>query len=122
MLSRRVLSLSLFAKTPRARALYSSHSSDTYSKDVDSNPPKDPKIHQVDPVGAKARSNATPPSDDPKTEGYETAQARSEPYKAPGPKERYGAMGGTPGDGDATSKPDEGPQGKESGGRKPEGQ
>ena len=122
------------AGSPRVRvinitqrsAASQSHSPDVYTKEGldDPNPPSsaNAKVHQVDSSASSGASvasaqDAEPPSGKGKPEGYENASSEA-PYKAPGPGERYGGMGGKPEEG--TSKPNEGPEGAERGGRKPE--
>ncbi|KAK0499448.1 hypothetical protein EDD18DRAFT_1349635 [Armillaria luteobubalina] len=75
------------------------HNSDSYAKDVDATPPSDSKIYRIDPESHSAQKPYEPPSS-PWSEvgaksaietGYKT-MSKEEPYKQPGPKERYGAV------------------------------
>ncbi|KIY70386.1 hypothetical protein CYLTODRAFT_187773 [Cylindrobasidium torrendii FP15055 ss-10] len=97
------------------RVVLSAHTSDSYSKDVDASPPPDSKIHRVDPDGA-----AQKPYEQPTTKHSEVGagaafktMSKDEPYKAPGPKERYGAVPELKKDVDENA----GPAGKDSHGR-----
>lgn len=99
------------------------HSTDAYNKDVDTTPPEDSTTYQVDP-NADVQKSTAPPSGEFSRAGltseYENVDTTSQPYAAPGQSQRYGNVDEWKKDkGPETSKPDEGPTGKSSGGRKP---
>ncbi|KAJ7463190.1 hypothetical protein FB451DRAFT_463552 [Mycena latifolia] len=140
MLSRSLLR-PLQAHTRRLpRSSYSTHTSDSYSKDVDSSPPSDSKIHRVDPSSENVQKPHEPPSGKWSATGVDAgvknAQGKRDGEAATGMKE-YKTMSGEPGYkapgeeqhdgkprnplGSGTSASGEGPAGSESGGRKPEG-
>ncbi|KAJ7776000.1 hypothetical protein DFH07DRAFT_73678 [Mycena maculata] len=118
-----------------------SHTTDSYSKEYDSSPAADSKIHRVDPSSENVQKPHEPPSgpwsqtgvdagvknaQGKKTEGekktgmkeYSTMSAEN-PYHAP--KETQFPKSPNDPNGQETSSGDQGPQGSESGGRKPEG-
>lgn len=123
------------------------HSTDSYSKDVDSSPADDPTVHRVDPSSENVQKPHEAPSGRWSATGVEAgvdnAQGKKKegekatgmkeystmsgekPYHAPGEDQRYGGKapyeqekGKNPRE---TSGSHEGPEGSESGGRKPEG-
>ncbi|KAJ6623659.1 hypothetical protein B0H10DRAFT_2009090 [Mycena sp. CBHHK59/15] len=136
--------------TPAAPAAPRSHTTDTYSKEVDSTPAPDPKIHRVDPSSENVQKPHEPPSGPWSATGVEAgvknAQGQAKgngekktgikeystmsgenPYQAPAQNERYGGKtqyqeenGHNPQESNRSVEKD-GPQGSESGGRKPEG-
>ncbi|KAJ7092963.1 hypothetical protein B0H15DRAFT_777209 [Mycena belliarum] len=125
----RFLASRLGAQTAR----FSTHTTDSYSKDVDSTPAADPKIHRVDPSSENVQKPHEPPSGQWSATGVEAGEYASmsgdEPYGAPG-EEAAGRYGGKSGyQGEKAQNPrettqsteEQGPQGAESGGRKPEG-
>ncbi|KAJ8086087.1 hypothetical protein PM082_004906 [Marasmius tenuissimus] len=99
------------------------HTTDSYSKDVDSTPPDDSKIHRVDPGSENVQKPHEPPSGKWSKTGAETAYqhvSKSEPYKAPGEDSRYGGKEEYDKDkGPETSGTGSGPTGKAKGGMKP---
>ncbi|KAJ7510653.1 hypothetical protein B0H11DRAFT_2269244 [Mycena galericulata] len=120
-----------------------SHTTDTYSKEVDSSPAADSKIHRVDPSSENVQKPHEPPSGPWSATGVDAGvknaqgkreengerqtgmkeyktMSKEQPYEAPGRKEEN-EKGRNPPETGGTSKPHEGPQGSESGGRKPEG-
>ncbi|KAJ7612197.1 hypothetical protein FB45DRAFT_940081 [Roridomyces roridus] len=117
----------------------SSHTSDSYSKEVDSSPASDSTIHRVDPSSENVQKPHEPPSGRWSATGvdagvkhaqgkgetgmdeYRTMDAAERPYAAPGEKDRYGATHGDPQQETSTRNSQQGPQGSDSGGRKPEG-
>jgi hypothetical protein len=87
------------------------HSTDSYNKDSDTTPPPDSKVHRVDPYSPNVQKAHEPPVQEVGVESKEYSNVDKEnPYKAPGPSERYGSAGGNPAEG--TPSPEEGPQGK----------
>ncbi|KAF8636126.1 hypothetical protein AX17_003770 [Amanita inopinata Kibby_2008] len=102
------------------------HSTDAYMKDVDPTPPEDTSMYQIDPA-ADVQKSTEPPAGEysragAETNAYEHVDNSSHPYAAPGQTQRYGNRGVWAKDkGPETSGRDEGPEGKASGGRKPEG-
>ncbi len=101
------------------------HSTDAYNKDVDTTPPEDSTTYQVDPDVDVQKSTAPPSGEFSRagtsTSEYENVDTTSQPYAVPGQSQRYGNVDEWRNDkGPETSKPDEGPEGKSSGGRKPE--
>ncbi|KAK7453519.1 hypothetical protein VKT23_011799 [Stygiomarasmius scandens] len=49
------------ATAPQQPSTVSNHTSDSYSKEVDSSPPTDPQIHRVDPDSDTAQKSYEPP-------------------------------------------------------------
>ncbi|KAH7918302.1 hypothetical protein BV22DRAFT_1041855 [Leucogyrophana mollusca] len=111
------------------------HIAENYFKDVDETPPQDPTIHRVDAGSEAAQRPHEPPSGQWSQAGAETGEykdvSREDPYDVPtaqpgkhGPETRL-RYGGTKryaeDKGEETSRPGEGPEGSEKGGRKPEG-
>ncbi|KAF7335639.1 hypothetical protein MVEN_02218800 [Mycena venus] len=128
------------------------HSTDSYTKEVDSTPAVDPKIHRVDPSSENVQKPHEAPSGPYSATGVEAgvqnAQGKKEkdgekatgmkeystmsgsgekPYGAPKEDQRYGGKaeyqqekGQNPRE-TSTSTTHQGPEGSESGGRKPEG-
>ncbi|KAF5358625.1 hypothetical protein D9758_007747 [Tetrapyrgos nigripes] len=47
--------------SPNATTNAATHTSDSYSKDVDANPPNDPTIHRVDPDSETSQKSYEPP-------------------------------------------------------------
>ncbi|KAF9498930.1 hypothetical protein BDN71DRAFT_1442916 [Pleurotus eryngii] len=105
------------------------HTKDTYSKEVDTTPPTDDKIHRVDPQNAAAQKPHEPykPLDLPpqaKQGGVSTERgaydsvSSNKPYEMKGKDQRYGGMNEKMGE---TSHAGEGPEGSQKGGRKSEG-
>ncbi|KAF8873473.1 hypothetical protein BD779DRAFT_1569889 [Infundibulicybe gibba] len=105
-----------------------SHTSDSYSKETDTTPPSDPKIHRLDPESENAQKPHEPPSGEWSRAGTQTQEyasvSKKKPYGAPGEDsggERYGARPEWAEEkGPETSNPGEGPEGTEKEGRKPE--
>ncbi|KIJ69679.1 hypothetical protein HYDPIDRAFT_104271 [Hydnomerulius pinastri MD-312] len=106
------------------------HSADNYFKDVDESPPQDPSIHRIDAASEAAQRPHEPPSGQWSQAGMKTDEYRNankeEPYdgleSGPEMKLRYGGTKKYSQDkGPETSKPDQGPEGSQRGGRKPEG-
>lgn len=102
------------------------HTTDSYSKDVDQNPPSDSTIHRVDPQSESVQKPHEPPSGEYSQAGTQTSEYQSvshtQPYEVPGKDTRYGGKERLGKDkGPETSHPGDGPEGKEAGGRKPEG-
>ncbi|KAK7055741.1 hypothetical protein R3P38DRAFT_2848797 [Favolaschia claudopus] len=126
------------------------HTTDSYSKEVDSSPAADSTVHRVDPssenvqkpheapsgrwsaAGVEAgvtNAQGQKPEDGEKKTGMEEYSTMSgeRPYHAPGEHQRYGGKehygeekGNNPQETTQSTK-QQGPQGSESGGRKPEG-
>ncbi|KAF8323452.1 hypothetical protein F5887DRAFT_840736, partial [Amanita rubescens] len=98
------------------------HSTDAYNKDVDTTPPEDSTTYQVDPDVDVQKSTAPPSGEFSRagtsTSEYENVDTTSQPYAAPGQSQRYGNVNEWRKD--QGPKLDEGPEGKSSGGRKPE--
>ncbi|KAF4575417.1 hypothetical protein EYR40_004843 [Pleurotus pulmonarius] len=105
------------------------HTKDTYSKEVDTTPPADDKIHRVDPQNVAAQKPHEPhkPLDLPPQakqseasmeQGAYDSVSMNKPYEMPGKDQRYGGMTEKEGE---TSHPGEGPEGSQKGGRHPEG-
>ncbi|KAJ7262483.1 hypothetical protein C8J57DRAFT_1133971 [Mycena rebaudengoi] len=138
---RRRVTPASFTTNPARR----SHTTDSYSKEVDSSPATDSKIHRVDPSSENVQKPHEPPSGPWSTTGVEAAHgskgdgekatgmkeystmSEKNPYHAPAENERYGGKkhyqedkGKNPQE-SSRSVEAEGPQGSESGGRKPEG-
>lgn len=125
-----------------------SHSTDSYSKEVDPTPAADSKIHRVDPSSENVQKPHEAPSGPWSATGVDAgvknAQGKKDgeektgmkeyktmsgekPYNAPVEDERYGGKtnyqqekGQNPRE-TSTSTKQQGPEGSESGGRKPEG-
>ncbi|KAF8635151.1 hypothetical protein AX15_000529 [Amanita polypyramis BW_CC] len=101
------------------------HSMDAYNKDVDMTPPKDKTMYHVDPEAPVQRATA-PPSGEWSRAGMQTIQyahvdKKNKHYAAPGQPQRYGNMDVlAKKQAQETSRPNEGPEGKSSSGRKPE--
>ena len=101
------------------------HSTDVYNKDVDTTPPEDTTTYFVDPEADVQKSDAPASGEWSRagtlTSEFENVDTTSQPYAAPGQSQRYGNVNDLAKDkGPETSGPDEGPEGKSSGGRKPE--
>ncbi|KAF9463643.1 hypothetical protein BDZ94DRAFT_594298 [Collybia nuda] len=101
------------------------HSRDLYNKEADTTPPPDSSIHRIDPSSDDVQKPHEPPSGwsraGIKTKEYESV-SKAKPYAAPGQDRRYGGKEEYGKEkGPETSKPGEGPEGKASRGRKPEG-
>ena len=110
----RILSLKKLSPAPAHTLRRFAHSSDTYAKDIDPTPPKNPKVHVVNPSEDSPVSSeqATPGM---QTQEYQTTSAE-EPYKEKGgPKTKYGATDG-PAE-DNVNNRGEGPEGSDAGGR-----
>jgi len=95
--------------------------------DRDETPPPDDSVYKVDAASDAAQSAYEPPSGPWNRAGAGTAEYRTiskdEPYDVPSDpnvKLRYGGKRRED-RGSETSKPGEGPEGSERGGRKPEG-
>ncbi|KAG6815960.1 hypothetical protein H0H87_009873 [Tephrocybe sp. NHM501043] len=121
---------------PLRRTIYASptisnaaakHTSDSYNRDdIDPTPPNDTSVYRVDSTSEKVQKPHEAPSGEWSRAGVKTSEyqsaSKTEPYAAPGQDLRYGGKESYVKDkGPETSKPDEGPNGKASGGRKPEG-
>lgn len=118
----------LAEKPPAGAPPSSSHTADSYFKDVDASPPPDAKIHRVDPSSDTAQKPHEPPSGAWSRAGTQTKEYQSvsadAPYDAPadGGALRYGGKERYPEEkGGETSHSGQGPEGAERGGRKPEG-
>ncbi|KAF7375408.1 hypothetical protein MSAN_00428400 [Mycena sanguinolenta] len=126
------------------------HTTDSYTKEVDSTPAADSKIHRVDPSSENVQKPHEAPSGPYSATGVDAgvknAQGKRDgdgenatgmkeystmsddkPYHAPAEDQRYGGKthyqqekGQNPRE-SSTSTTHQGPQGSESGGRKPEG-
>ncbi|KAJ7136241.1 hypothetical protein C8R46DRAFT_1138315 [Mycena filopes] len=150
MLSRSLLRpIRTVGTTARWQRASMSHTTNSYEKEVDSSPAADPKIHRVDPgsenvqkpheppsgkwsaTGAEAGASSPGSTNDKNETGMDEYSTMSgdRPYAAPGAggAQRYGGKegyeqekGGNPRE-TSQSTEGEGPQGSESGGRKPEG-
>lgn len=100
------------------------HTSDTYSKDVDHTPPKDAKVHRVDPDSDRVQKPYEAPSGKWSNAGVKTNEYQTVDEKQPyapkgGESTRYGARKTLTEDkGAETSKSNEGPDGESSGGRR----
>ena len=107
------------------------HTTDSYAKDVDSTPASDSKVHRVDPNSDHVQKPYEAPSGPwsragvqagVQTPGEYQAASKTQPYAAPGEDRRDGGKEQYADEkGPETSHPGDGPEGKESGGRKPEG-
>ena len=94
------------------------HNADSYSKEVDFTPPSDPTIHIVDAAQAEVQRPHEPPAGEFSQTGAKAG------HQQPGGKQRLdygGREEWASRKGGETSHPGEGPEGKEMGGRKPEG-
>lgn len=144
VLCRRVADVTYCAAPAASRS--ASHTADSYSKEVDSTPAPDSTIHRVDPSSENVQKPHEPPSGPWSAIGvdagvrhaqgregetgmdeYRTMDAAEKPYAAPGEGDRYlgkeeyqKEKGGNQQE-TSTSTSQQGPQGAESGGRKPEG-
>ncbi|KAF8173165.1 hypothetical protein K438DRAFT_167881 [Mycena galopus ATCC 62051] len=134
---------------PRCTSIASrTHTTDSYTKEVDSTPAVDSKVHRVDPssenvqkpheapsgpwsaAGVEAGvTNAQGKRDGEKATGMKeySTMSSDKPYHAPAEDQRYGGKthyqqdkGQNPRE-SSTSTAQQGPQGSESGGRKAEG-
>ena len=98
------------------------HSTDAYNKDVDTTPPEDSTTYMVDPEADVQKSDAPASGEWSKagtlTSEYENVNTTTQPYAAPGQSQRYGNMNALAKD--KGPETDDGPNGKASGGRKPE--
>jgi len=139
-MTRRLVTPTTFCRTSlcssighQSRKLHSSgsllaggeHTSDSYSKDVDSTPASEKSVHRLDPDSDKVQKPNEPPSGPwsragVQTEEYRHVEGSKEPYTAKeGIKGRYGARSDWAEEkGPETSSRDDGPEGKSSGGRK----
>jgi hypothetical protein len=114
----------LIHATPLTSNSKPAHGPDSYNKDIDSTPPPDSTIHRVDPNSESVQKPHEAPSGEwsragTRTSEYQSVDKGGQPYVTPGEnrrKEMYAKEKGT-----ETSKPDEGPEGKASGGRNPKG-
>ncbi|KAJ6545335.1 hypothetical protein B0H19DRAFT_1033811 [Mycena capillaripes] len=116
------------------------HSTDSYTKEVDSTPAADPSIHRVDPSSENVQKPHEAPSGPWSATGVDAgvknAQGKHDGDKATGMEEYSTMNSGTPYTSSAdneqygrkakyqqddTSPPQQGPDGTESGGRKAEG-
>ncbi|KAJ6493744.1 hypothetical protein C8R47DRAFT_1119508 [Mycena vitilis] len=115
---------------PTSRAASTSHTADSYTKEVDSSPAADPTIHRVDPSSENVQKPHEAPSGPWSATGVEAGVTNAQGAKEeehPGVGSRYGGKesyekekGGNPNE-TTRSTEKQGPQGSESGGRKPEG-
>ncbi|KAJ7611392.1 hypothetical protein DFH06DRAFT_1245012 [Mycena polygramma] len=116
-----------------AASTSTSHTADSYSKEVDSSPAADPTIHRVDPSSENVQKPHEAPSGPWSATGVEAGVTNAQGAKDssagahPGVGDRYGGKtsyeqekGGNPQE-STRSTEKQGPQGSESGGRKPEG-
>ena len=113
-MSRRSIHVTCATSTP--------HSTDSYNKGVDDTPPPDSQIHRVDPDSGNVQKPHEKPSNKFSQVGAKSAMdtaystvSKDEPYKAPGPTERYGGVEDLK---SRDGEPGEGPEGKDSHGRK----
>ncbi|KAF8831987.1 hypothetical protein HHX47_DHR1001124 [Lentinula edodes] len=107
--------IAFFHTSARRAAAQPKHTSETYNKDdSDMSPPPDSKIHRVDPNSDSQK---------PHEVGAESAEYKNTNSEYNGDHDaRYGGKKQYDEDkGPETSKADEGPAGKSSQGRKPEG-
>jgi hypothetical protein len=88
------------------------HTSDSYSKDVDASPPPDPTIHIVD--SAQIPAEVQRPHEPPAGQFSQTGAKAALNSVAGNEKLQHGGR-------QETSHRGEGPEGKEQGGRRPEG-
>ncbi|KAJ4472557.1 hypothetical protein C8J55DRAFT_520388 [Lentinula edodes] len=115
--------MALFHTSARRAAAQPKHTSETYNKDdSDMSPPPDSKIHRVDPNSDSQKPHEAPSGPYSRV-GAESAEYKNTNSKYNGDHDtRYGGKKQYNEDkGPETSKPDEGPAGKSSQGRKPEG-
>ncbi|KAG6887817.1 hypothetical protein C0995_012467 [Termitomyces sp. Mi166 len=132
MFSRLVLRRSTLV-LPLRRSIYTSpslsnaaakHTADSYTKDdIDPTPPSDSSVYRVDASSENVQKPHEAPSGPWSRAGVKTSEYQSvtESYTVPGQELRYGGKEALPKDkGPEMSKPDEGPDGKDSGGRRPE--
>jgi hypothetical protein len=110
----------------KSKAPAHNHNQDSYNREVDPTPPPDSSIHRVDPSSDNVQKPHEPPSGEWSRAGTKTSEyqsmSKTEPYAAPGQDKRYGGKEMYSKDkGPETSKPRDGPEGKASEGRKPEG-
>ncbi|KAJ4485705.1 hypothetical protein J3R30DRAFT_1394168 [Lentinula aciculospora] len=113
----------LHSSARRAAAPPPPHTSESYNKDdTDVSPPPDSKIHRVDP-NSDAQKPYEAPSGPYSRVGAESAEYKNTNSNYNGDHDtRYGGRKQYMDErGLETSKPDEGPAGKSSQGRKPEG-
>lgn len=113
----RLLSLKTMSPAPVHSMRRFAHSSDSYAKNIDPTPPKNPKVHVVNPSedSPVSTEQATPGT---QTQEYQTTSTE-EPYKEKNaPSSKYGATEGPPED--DVDKRGEGPEGSDAGGRAPE--
>ncbi|KAF5369685.1 hypothetical protein D9615_010161 [Tricholomella constricta] len=101
------------------------HTADSYQKDVDPTPPSDSSIYRVDPSSECVQKPHEAPSGEWSRAGTRTSEyqsvSKTEPYTLPGKDTRYGGKESWAKEkGPETSKRGEGPEGKDSGGRKQE--
>jgi len=111
-------------------SLAANHSAESYFKDVDAEPPKDPTVHRVDGGSDAVQRPYEPPAGEFSRTGVEAAESyrtvnKDEPYNSPNDgqgkeKLRYGGVGKDD-KGKNTSPSSEGPSGASADGRKPEG-
>ncbi|KAJ3879451.1 hypothetical protein F5051DRAFT_402862 [Lentinula edodes] len=115
--------IAFFHTSARRAAAQPKHTSETYNKDdSDMSPPPDSKIHRVDPNSDSQKPHEAPSGPYSRV-GAESAEYNNTNSKYNGDHDtRYGGKKQYNEDkGPETSKPDEGPAGKSSQGRKPEG-
>ncbi|KAE9409149.1 hypothetical protein BT96DRAFT_984885 [Gymnopus androsaceus JB14] len=120
--SRSRLSAAAFLHSSSVRRAAQSHTSDSYNKDDTSvSPPPDSKIHRVDP-NSDAQKPHESPSGPYSRVGAESAEYKNTDEKYDGDNDtRYGGKKQYMEEkAPETSKRDEGPEGKNSQGRKPE--
>lgn len=121
-LSRQARSLSTTTSRFNSDDKKGTHSADHYFKDVDENPPPDSSIHRVDASSEAAQRPHEPPSGKWSQAGTQTSEyenvSREEPYdaagKEKGEKLSYGGVEDSAG---RTGGSNEGPNGKDAGGR-----
>lgn len=119
---------SAHSTSPKTNSGVAGHSAESYSKEVDSNPPADSSTYQVDESSDKVQRPHKPPSGKYSqagvvSEAYRTVD-KQEPYSPPlegeaGKKLRYGGKKSWASEkGEETSRAREGPEGLSAGGRK----
>jgi hypothetical protein len=114
----------IHASAPLSSNSKSSHSPDSYNKDIDSTPASDSTIHRVDPTSDSVQKPHEAPSGEwsragTRTSEYQSVDKAGQPYAAPGEDQKYGGKEMYAKEkGPETSKPSEGPEGKARGGRK----
>jgi hypothetical protein len=114
----------ILSSTQTLTSVRHNHTPDSYSKDLDHNPPSDEKIHRIDPDSDRVQKPYEAPSGEWSRAGVKTDEYRTVDEKQPyapqgGESARYGARKTLTEDkGAETSKSDEGPNGKSSGGRR----